>query len=88
MRQKPSNANSYMYELKIVTIEHIQPEEFLAHTIDRTGATTASGKMNYLSTVLRGEALLEFDELASQNAGTNHTHLKFIQEGLLSYFFD
>ena len=36
--------------------------------------------------MLRGEALREFDKLANHNAGTNNTHLKFIQETLLKYF--
>ena len=48
--------------------------------VDGTGTKTAAGKINYLHTLLRGEALREFDELASQNAGTNNTYLKFIQE--------
>ena len=38
--------------------------------------------------MLRGEAFLEFDELANHNAGTNNTHLKFIQEGLLGGVFN
>ena len=55
-------------------------------TIDRTGPTLAAGKINYLRTLLRGEALLEFEELASHNTGTNNSHLKFIQESLLGCF--
>ena len=55
--------------------------------VDRTGTTTSVEKINYLCTILRGEALWEFDKLSSQNTGTNSTHLKFIQEGLLGYSF-
>ena len=55
--------------------------------VDKTGTTAAAGKTNYLRILILGEALQEFDELASQNAGTNSIHLKFIQEGILSYFF-
>ena len=47
----------------------------------------AAEKINDLYTILHGVALREFYKLASQNAGTNNAHLKFIQEGLLGYFF-
>ena len=53
--------------------------------VGRKGTTTAAGNMNYLLNILSRETLREFDKLASQNAGTNNTHLKIIQEGLLSY---
>ena len=33
--------------------------------IDGTGTTNVSGRTNYLRKMLRGEALQEFDELAS-----------------------
>ena len=85
--------NSETYELKIVTFEHGQPEEFLQlmknfkRAVDGTGNTTAAGKINYLHTLLNGGSLRAFDELASPNAGTKNAHLKFIQEGLLGYFF-
>ena len=55
--------------------------------VDGTGTTTATSKTIYLLTIPRGEALREFDKLSSQNTGTNSTHLKFIQEGLLGYSF-
>ena len=78
--------------MKIVTFKHGQPEELLhlinnfKRAVDRTGTTVTAGKINYLRTLLRREALREFDELVSHNAGTNNSHLKFIQEGLLGYF--
>ena len=93
MCQKPSDADSEACELKIVTFEIGQPEEFLhlmnnfKRSVDRTGTTTAVGKINYVHTLLRGEALRYFDKLASQNAGTNSSRLNFVQEGLLGYFF-
>ena len=51
--------------------------------VDRTGDNLAAGNINYLRTILCGEALREFDELVIQNTGTSNAHLKFIQEGLL-----
>ena len=53
---------------------------------ERTGTTKAAEKISYIRTLVCGEALQEFDELASQNAGTDNSHLKFIQEGSLGYF--
>ena len=82
-------AASETYELKIVNFKHGQTKEFLQliknfkRAVDGTGTATTAGKINYLLTLLRGESLLEFDKLSSQNAGTNVAHLKFIQEGLL-----
>ena len=48
-----------------------------------TGNITAPEYINYLRILLHGGALREFDELARHNTGTNHSHLNFIQEGLL-----
>ena len=94
MHRNLSDADSEMYELKIATFEIGQPEEFLAliknfkTAIDGTGTMLAAVRMNYLLNLLRGEELLYFDKLASQNTGTNNAHLKFIQEGLLGFFIN
>ena len=45
-----------------------------------------AGHINYLHTMLSGEALQTFYELYSQNNGTTNAHLKEIQESLLVYF--
>ena len=92
MRQNSSDAALETYELNIVTFEHGQPEEFLQlmknfkREVERTGTTTAVGKINHLHTLLRGEELKEFNKLASHNSGMNVAHLKFFQKGLLVYF--
>ena len=63
MRQNPSNVTSETYELKIVTFENGQPEEFLQlmknfkRAVDRTETTMSAGNMNFLLNILRGEAL-------------------------------
>ena len=63
------------------TFEDGQPEEFLALlrnfkiSIDVTGMTTDSGRVNYLHTMLRGTRLRDFDELALAGNLTNN-HLK------------
>ena len=91
MRQKPPNVALETYNLKIATFEHGQPEEFLHLTtnfkrvVERTWTEMAAGKLNCLHTILRGETIQEFDKLAIQNAGTNNTHLNFVQEGLTGF---
>ena len=72
--------------------EHDQPEELLAimknfkRAVDGTETTPEALNINYLPTLLRGEAIQEFDKLEIQNTGTNNAHLNLIQEGLLGYF--
>ena len=51
-----------------------------------TETTTVTGIINYLRTILRGEAIWEFDELKSQVTGTTNTQINFIKECLLEYF--
>ena len=68
MCQDLSDADSETYKLKIVMFENSQPKEFLAlvnnfkTVIDGTRTTSAAVKINYLRTLLRGEALREFEK--------------------------
>ena len=55
--------------------------------VDGSGTMSATGKINYLRTLIHGEEIQEFDELTSQNTGTSNAHLNFIKEGLLGHFF-
>ena len=60
MRQNPSDATSETYELKIITFEHGQLEEFqqimnnFKIAVDKTGIKMEAGKINYLRNILRG----------------------------------
>ena len=93
MLRNPSDANSEMYKLNIVTFEHDQTEEFLALMknfkieFDGTGTVSVSGKIKHLRILLRGKALRGFYELSRQNNGTSNAHLNLTQEVLLGYFF-
>ena len=58
MCQDPSDADSETYKLKIVMFENGQPKEFLA--LVNNFKTVV--KINYLRTLLRGEALREFEK--------------------------
>ena len=89
MRRNPSSAASEKYNVNMNTFNDGQPEEFLSllinfnTTTDGTGSTTPSCHINYLHTILRGQALRELDELQSQYGGATNKHLKLIKEGLL-----
>ena len=73
--------------------EYIQPKYFLKMMknfkteIGRIRTTTAPGGIRFLSTLLRGKSLWEFDYLASQVSCMTHAHLNFIRAGLLALFF-
>ena len=73
--------------------ENVKPEELLQFLkipkkdIDRTGISAAAGGINFICTLLCGEALWEFDKMVIHNNDSTNTHLKEIQEGLLEYFF-
>ena len=85
MRRDPASATSDMYKLKIEMFENGKPEKSLKTMksfkteIDETGTTIAAGKTNYLRNLLHGEALREFDKLASQVKGTKNAHITFIK---------
>ena len=51
------------------------------------GTKTVAERINYVHTLLHGEALREFDELSSQNTGTKNAHPRSIQETLIGIFF-
>ena len=51
-----------------------------------TGTISAYKKTCFICTMLRGEALREFDVLAGQVGSMTNGHLKLIKEGLLRYF--
>ena len=63
MSQDPASATSETYELKVQKSKNGKPEEFLQmmkdfkNGIDSTGTTSASGKIQFLRTMLRMEAL-------------------------------
>ena len=71
MRINLATATSETYNINMSTFEDSQPEEFLvilknfSIPIDATVSTSALERINYICTMLRGEYLIQFDELAS-----------------------
>ena len=63
MQRNPAMDMSETYNINMSTFEDGQPEKFLALlnnfkiAIYGTGMTSPSGRINYLRTMLRGEAL-------------------------------
>ena len=54
--------------------------------IDGTVTTNTVKKINYLRTLISGESLRDFNELASQVASTTNAHLTFVKKVLLAFF--
>ena len=71
MRINLSTSTSETYNINMSTFEDIQPEEFLvllknfSIPIDTTVSTSALEQINYICSILHGEYLRQFDELAS-----------------------
>ena len=92
-RINPSSAASETYNINMNTFDDGQPEEFLSLlrnyniATNGTGTTTPSSWINYLRTMLCGQALREFDKIQSQYGGATNNYLNIIQEVLLEYFF-
>ena len=76
MQGNSDSETSEMYNINMTTFENGKPEEILTLlnnskiAIDGTGTTSATGRIEYLRTMLRGEGLREFNELANWNTCT------------------
>ena len=83
---------SDMYEFKMALIDNIQTEEFLLFQknykiiLEALGAIMAGETIQYIRTLLRGEALHQFETLCDQVVNTNTTLLNQILFVLGAYF--
>ena len=81
MRQNPASETSETYMLKVQTLENGKPEELLQTMkdfntgIDGTGTTSATEKIQFIRTMLRREALTEFDVIRGKVVITNNTNI-------------
>ena len=72
----PTSSMSYLYEFKISLFEHGDPEKFLLFirdfnmTLVATETLEMDAKIWYLCTLVRGEALLQFDLLSADVENT------------------
>ena len=92
MQQDPAPSTFKKYELKVPTSESGKLEEFLQMmkkfktATDGIETMSATGKIQFLSTMLCKEDLREFGYLAGQVGSTTNRNLRFIKKGLLRYF--
>ena len=83
---------SYFYEFKMYFFDKGEPEEFLLFVrnfqmiIEYSGIIAARTNIQYLFTLLHGEALCQFNTLCNQVGITNTTNLNQIILGLGTYF--
>ena len=91
MWRNPSSATSEMHNINMTTFDNGQPEEFIEIlnnfriSIDGTGTTSVTWRINYLHMMLNWKSIIYFDELSSHNTDTINYHLKHIMEGLLGF---
>ena len=87
----PAPATSKNYKLKLLRSKMASQKnssKMMKNSktaIDGTVNTTAAVIINCLSNLISGEALREFDELASQVTGTKKALLNSTKEGFLGY---
>ena len=93
LHRYPTSEESDVYEFKMALFDNGYPEEFLLFmrnfkmTLEASGTLAASANLQYLRTILCGEALRQFDNLCVQVGSTTTTHLIWIILGLGMYFF-
>ena len=89
----PTSEKLDLYEFKTALFDNSNPEEFLLFvrnfqiTLKASGSHTTSAKIQYLLTLLHGEAIRQIDTLCVEVGSTNTTHLNRIILGLCTYFF-
>ena len=84
---------SDLYEFKMCLFNNGKPEEFLLFvrnfnmTLVASGTLEAGAKYQYLSTLIRGEALRQFDSLSADVEIAETLNVDYIIKGLAQYFF-
>ena len=92
MRRDPTPEKLDIYELKMALFENNEPEEFLLFvrnfqmTLEDSGGIATRAKIQYLCTLLRGEALHQLDMLSVEVGITTTRHSNCIILGLGMYF--
>ena len=84
--------NADIYECKKALFENKNPEEFFLFvrnfnmTIDASGSMDMAENIQYLCTLVRGEALCQFDTLSADAESTNPLTVEAINLVLDAYF--
>ena len=88
----PTSSTPYLYEFNMDLFEHGNPEEFLLFicnfnmTLAVTGNLDMEAKIQYLCTLVRGEALRQFDLLSSDVENTETLNVDYYIMCLALYF--
>ena len=83
---------SDLYESKMSLLDNVKPDDLLLFVCNFNTILAASGtlevdaKFQYLCTLVRGEALHQFDLLSDYVEGTEILHVYYIIRGLAQYF--
>ena len=81
-----------IYDFIISLFDHVEPEEFLLFvrnfqmTLAATGTLEPAAKVQYLHTLVRGEALCQFDLLCSDVKKINHLRCGLSSQGFNMVF--
>ena len=92
LRRDTTSENLDLYELKIVLFDKSESEEFLLFiknfqmTLKSSVILIDDRNIQYICTLVRGEALHHIDTLSSEVGSTNSEHLKYIILVLGMYF--
>ena len=88
VRRDLKSSKSDLYEFKMSLFDNGKPEDFLLSvsnfnmTLAASGTMEADAKYQYLRTLVRGEALHQFDLLSADVEGTQTLNVDYIIKGL------
>ena len=92
MRKYPTSSTSDLYDFKMSLFDNGNPEEFLLFvrdfnmTLAASGALEVGAKIQYLRTLVRREALHQFELLSYEVESTQTLNVDEIIKGLVHYF--
>ena len=92
LRRYPTSSTLDPYKFKMSLFKNVKPEElslFVRNfniTLAASGALEAGAKIQYLRTIVRGEALRQFDSFSADVEGTENLNVDEIIKGLAQYF--
>ena len=93
LRSDPMSEKLDPYEFKMSLFDNNDPKEFLLFlqnfqmTLESSGDISASAKIQYLHTLLRGKVLHQLDTFSVEMVSTTTTHLNYIIFGFRYVIF-
>ena len=87
----PTLSTSDLYEFKMSLFENVKLEDVLLFicnvnmTLAASGMLEADSKFQYLCTIVRGEAFIQFDLLSADVESTENLNVDYIIKGFAQY---